>query len=88
VLAIDRMQPDVVVPDGMANVRAAPGVGGRAHLRLRLASRVALSLVTALDFTPPALAGRFEIEGLPGELFPAPAARLFVGAGISVTLFP
>jgi len=89
VLGIDRFQPNSV-PMGMPNVRAAPGVGGRAHLRLRLASRVALSLVAALDVTPPALAGRFELDvnGVPAELFPAPALRLFVGAGISLSLFP
>ena len=86
VLGLDHVQPSGV-PNGMSNVRAAPGVGGRAQLRLRLASRVALSLVAALDVTPPALAGRLEIEGLPGELFPAPAVRLFVGAGIALALF-
>lgn len=87
VLGIDRMHP-TGVPNGMSNARAAPGAGGRAQLRLQLAGRVALALVAALDVTPPALAGRFEIDGLPGELFPAPTIRLFVGAGLSLTLFP
>ncbi len=87
VLAIDRMVP-TDVPNGMSNVRAAPGAGGRAQLRLRLAARVALSLVAAFDVTPPALAGRFEIDGLPGELFPVPTIRLFVGVGLGLALFP
>ena len=87
VVGIDRMDP-TGVPNGMSNVRAAPGAGGRAQLRLQLAPRVALSLVAALDVTPPALAGRFEIDGLAGELFPVPTVRLFVGAGLCLTLFP
>ena len=87
VLGIDCFQPGTV-PDGTSNVRAAAGAGGRAQLRLRLAPRVALALVAALDFTPRALAGRFEIDGLPGELFPVPELRLFVGAGLSLVLFP
>jgi hypothetical protein len=87
VVGIDRMHP-TGVPGGMSNVRAAPGAGGRAQLRLRLAPRVALSLVAALDVTPPALAGRFEIDGLSRELFPVPTIRLFVGAGLALTLFP
>ena len=87
VLGIDRMQP-TGVPSGMANVRAAPGAGGRAQLRLQLAPRVALAVVAALDVTPPALAGRFEIEGLSDELFPVSAVRLFAGAGLALSLFP
>jgi hypothetical protein len=88
VLGLDRFQPQSV-PMGVSDVRAAPGVGGRAHLRLRLASRIALSLVAALDVTPPSLAGRFEIDvyGVPAEVFPAPSVRLFVGAGIALALF-
>ena len=87
VLGIDRMQP-TGVPSGMSNVRAAPGGGGRAQLRFQLAPRVALAVVAALDVTPPALAGRFEIEGLAGELFPVATVRLFAGAGLALSLFP
>jgi hypothetical protein len=87
VLAVDRMETSGV-PDGTSNHRAAGGAGGRAHLRLRLAARATLSLVAALDYTPRAWAGRFEIEGLPGQLFPSPELRLFVGAGLGIALFP
>ena len=61
---------------GPGPAAAAAGAAGRA-----VAGRRA-------RFTPPALAGRFEIDGLPGELFPVPALRLFVGAGLSLVLFP
>jgi hypothetical protein len=57
-------------------------------LRLQLAARVGLSLVAAFDVTPPALAGRFEIDGLAGEIFPVPTIRLFIGAGLGLALFP
>jgi hypothetical protein len=87
VVGIDRIHP-TGVPNGTSNVRAAPGAGARAQLRLQLAARVGLSLVAAFDVTPPALAGRFEIDGLAGEIFPVPTIRLFVGAGLSLALFP
>jgi hypothetical protein len=87
VLGVDRMSTSGF-PDGASNVRASAGGGGRAHLRLRLASRATLSLVAAVDYTPHALAARFEVDNVPGEFFPAPQVRAFIGAGVGIALFP
>jgi hypothetical protein len=86
VLGVDRIETSGV-PGGTSNDRAAAGAGVRGHLRLRLAGPVTLSLIAAADYTPRALAGRFEIVGLPGEFFPAPQLRLFLGAGLGVAPF-
>jgi hypothetical protein len=75
------------VPGATNNVRAGFGAGARGQLRLQVATRVALSLFAAADFTPRAWAGTFQIENVPGQFFPAPRFRLLAGAGISVTLF-
>jgi hypothetical protein len=86
-LAVDRMATDAAL-GGMANVRAAGGGGARAHLRFRLAPRTTLSLLAAFDVTPRAWAGQFTLEGLPGELAPAPDIRLSIAAGLGFGLFP
>lgn len=87
VVGLDRMVT-VDIPGATSNARAAPGAGGRAHLRLRLAPRVTLSLVAAADVTPRSWAGYFEIGNVAGELFPSPEVRLFIGAGLGVALHP
>jgi hypothetical protein len=87
VLALDRMST-TGVPDGMSNHREAFGAGARANARLRLASRVALSVVTALDYTPRALAPQFELAGQGRDLYPSAQLRLFVGVGLGLALFP
>jgi hypothetical protein len=86
-LGIDRMRT-ADVPEGRANVRAALGVGARGELRIWLASRIALSLVAAADYSPRAWAGHFEIEGVTTEPFPSPEARFFLGMGVGFLAFP
>jgi hypothetical protein len=86
VLGVDRIETGGL-PAGMSNRRAAPGAGARGQLRLRLGAPVTLSLIAAVDYTPQAWAGRFEIAGVPGEFSPAPQIRLFVGAGLGAALF-
>ena len=87
VLAVDRMET-AGVPLGMSNHREAFGGGARASARLRLAPRVALSLVTALDYTPRALAPEFQLVDQGRDLYPSPEVRLFVGLGLGLALFP
>jgi hypothetical protein len=86
-LGIDRMRTENV-PEGRANVRAAFGVGARGELRIWLASRIALSLVAAADYSPRAWAGRFAIGDVPGEPFPPPEARFLLGMGVRFLAFP
>jgi hypothetical protein len=86
-LGIDRMRT-LNVPEGRANVRAAVGVGARVELRIWLASRIALSFISAADYTPRAWAGRFEIENVTTEPFPSPEARLLLGVGLGFLAFP
>ena len=81
VLAVDRMDTAGVYL-GMSNHREAFGGGARANARLRLAPRVTLSLVTALDYTPRALAPEFQLAEQGRDLYPSPEVRLFVGLGL------
>jgi hypothetical protein len=87
VLAVDRMET-AGVHLGMSNHREAFGGGARVNARLRLAPRVTLSLVTALDYTPRALAPQFQLGNQGRDLDPSPEVRLFVGLGLGLALFP
>ena len=86
-LGIDRMRT-MDVPQGRANVRAAVGGGARAELRIWLASRIALSFVSAADYSPRSLGGRFRIAEVTAEPFPSPEARLLLAVGLGFLAFP
>jgi len=73
--------------DQAANTRAAWGIGMSAEARVRVAPRVAISVLAACDYTPPAWGGSFAVENFAGEIFRPPRLRLLVGAGVSFALF-
>ena len=88
VLGIDRMQPDRRARRDVERPGGAGG-GGRAQLRLRLAARVALSLVAALRCHAAGL-GRAvrDRQACPASCSRPPTIRLFVGVGLGLAFFP
>jgi hypothetical protein len=89
-LVIDRAEA-AGLDGGAPRLRAAFGGGLRGEVQLRLAPRLALTAVAEIDWTPRAWAGYFTVDDAAAmrsrEIFPAPASRLLVGAGLSLALF-
>lgn len=86
VFALDRATPSAV-PEGTPSSRAAFGVGANAALDARVSRWLALSVMTAADYTPAAWSGRYVVGGYAGpEIFPPPRWRILVAGGLTVSL--
>ena len=86
VVALDRAATSAV-PEGTTGFRAAFGLGIGAALEARVSRWLALSVVTAADYTPTAWSGRYAVGGYAGpEIFPPSRWRILVAGGLTVSL--
>jgi hypothetical protein len=86
VVALDRAAASAL-PEGTTSFRAAFGLGAGAALEARVSRWLALSVLSAADYTPAAWSGRYVVGGYAGpEIFPPPRWRILVAGGLTVSL--
>jgi hypothetical protein len=86
VVALDRASPSAV-PEGTTSFRAGLGVGANAALEARLSGWLALSLVTAVDFTPTSWSGEYTVDNYGGPaILPPQRWRALAAAGLTMSL--